>query len=223
MFMGEGAAARSRITPWKEETMMKGFLCAGAIALLGFLPARPPEKAAIDSAAPLFTLRDVDGNTHALQDYSGKYVILEWVNFECPFVGKHYGSGAMQELQRTMTARGAIWLSICSSAPGTEGYFETTELKEKLKQEHAAPTEYLVDADGTVGRLYGAKTTPHMFIISPKGVLIYEGGIDNIPSTDKADIARATNYVKEVMAAAWEGKPLPVRETRSYGCSVKYK
>ncbi|HTY59739.1 MAG TPA: thioredoxin family protein, partial [Bacteroidota bacterium] len=126
-------------------------------------------------------------------------------------------------LQKSMTARGAVWLSICSSAPGKQGYYEGTALKEKLKEEHASPTAYLVDPDGTVGRLYGAKTTPHMFIIDPKGVLIYEGGIDNIPSTDTEDIARATNYVKEVMAAAWDGKPLPVKATRSYGCSVKYR
>ena len=203
--------------------MTKAFLCAGAIALLGFLPARPPQQAALDSPAPLFTLRDADGNPHSLQEYSGRYVILEWVNFRCPFVGKHYGSGAMQELQKSMTARGAVWLSICSSAPGKEGYYEGTALKEKLQEEHASPTAYLVDPDGTVGRLYGAKTTPHMFIIDPKGVLIYEGGIDNIPSTDTEDIARATNYVKEVMAEAWDGKPLPVKATRSYGCSVKYR
>jgi hypothetical protein len=116
-----------------------------------------------------------------------------------------------------------VWLSICSSAPGNQGYYEGEELKEKLKEENASPTAYLVDADGTVGKLYGAKTTPHMFIVDPQGVLIYEGGIDNIASTDRDDIAKATNYVKEVMAAAWDGKPLPVKKTRSYGCSVKYK
>ena len=203
--------------------MIKAFLCAGAIALLGFLPSRPTERAAVDSAAPAFTLRDADGTARSLREYSGKYVILEWVNFGCPFVGKHYGSGSMQELQKTMTARGAVWLSICSSAPGAQGYYEGSALKEKLKEEHAAPTAYLVDPEGTVGKLYGAKTTPDMFIIDPKGILIYEGGIDNIPSTDRADIAKATNYVKEVMAAAWDGKPLPVRTTRSYGCSVKYR
>ncbi len=203
--------------------MMKAFLCAGAIALLGFTAANPPEGATIDRAAPQFTLRDADGQEHSLGDYSGKYVILEWVNFGCPFVGKHYGSGSMQDLQRTMTARGAVWLSICSSAPGAQGYYEGTALKEKLKEEHASPTAYLVDPEGTVGKLYGAKTTPDMFIIDPKGVLIYSGGIDNIASTDRDDIPKATNYVKEVMAAAWDGKPLPVRTTRSYGCSVKYK
>ncbi|HEX7573094.1 MAG TPA: redoxin domain-containing protein [Bacteroidota bacterium] len=194
------------------------------LALL--LVARPvpaADRASVDSPAPQFTLTDGQGVSHSLADYRGKYVILEWVNFGCPFVGKHYGSGSMQELQRTMTGRGTVWLSICSSAPGKQGFYEGEELKEKLKQENASPTAYLVDADGAVGKLYGAKTTPHMFIVDPQGVLIYEGGIDNIASTDRADIAKATNYVKEVMAAAWDGKPLPVKTTRSYGCSVKYK
>lgn len=195
------------------------------LALLWVAPPEPgaADRASVDSLAPEFTLRDAEGVSHSLSDYRGKHVILEWVNFGCPFVGKHYGSGSMQELQRTMTARGAVWLSICSSAPGKQGYYEGDELKEKLKEENASPTAYLVDADGTVGKLYGAKTTPHMFIIDPQGVLIYEGGIDNIASTDRDDIPKATNYVKEVMAAAWDGKPLPVKTTRSYGCSVKYK
>jgi hypothetical protein len=185
--------------------------------------ARPVESASVDSPSPEFTLRDASGTAHSLSDYAGKYVILEWVNFGCPFVGKHYGSGSMQSLQKTMTARGAVWLSICSSAPGKQGYYEGDALREKLKEENASPTAYLLDPDGTVGRRYGAKTTPHMFIIDPQGMLIYEGGIDNIASTDRADIAKATNYVKEVMEAAWDGKPLPVKTTRSYGCSVKYK
>ena len=195
-----------------------------ALALFLVAPPAPAaDRASVDSEAPLFTLKDAQGASHSLADYKGKYVILEWVNFGCPFVGKHYGSGSMQELQRTMTARGTAWLSICSSAPGKQGFYDGEGLKEKLKAENASPTAYLVDADGTVGKLYGAKTTPHMFIINPQGVLIYEGGIDNIASTDRDDIAKATNYVKEVMAAAWDGKPLPFKTTRSYGCSVKYK
>jgi peroxiredoxin len=197
------------------------------VVLSLLLTALPSPRAAarvnVDSDAPQFTLRDAAGVSRSLADYRGKYIILEWVNFGCPFVGKHYGSGSMQELQRTMTARGAVWLSICSSAPGSQGYFEGDELLSKLRDEHASPTAYLIDAEGTVGKMYGAKTTPHMFIINPQGVLIYQGGIDNIASTNRDDIPKATNYVKEVMAAAWEGKPLPVRTTRSYGCSVKYK
>ncbi len=195
--------------------LLTAIAAAGATAAAG-------EKAAVDSLAPLFTLRDASGVSRSLADYRGKYVILEWVNFTCPFVGKHYGSGSMQELQKTMTAKGVIWLSICSSAPGKEGYYEGDELKSKIREEHASPTAYLVDADGTVGRAYGAKTTPHMFIINPQGTLLYAGGIDNIPSTDQEDIPKARNYVKEVMQAVWEGKPAPIKSTRSYGCSVKY-
>lgn len=204
--------------------MRDAMLLAGGILLAaGFPNARALDAARLDERAPGFTLTDAYGKPHSLSDYRGKYVILEWVNFECPFVGKHYGSGAMQELQRTMTAKGVVWLSICSSAPGEQGYYTGSALTERMKQEKIASTAYLVDAEGTVGRLYGAKTTPHMFVIDPKGTLIYAGGIDNIPSTDRADIARATNYVKEVMEAALNGKPLPVKVTRSYGCSVKYK
>ncbi len=194
-----------------------------ALFLFSIAAARAAEKASVDAQAPQFTLTDTDGKQHSLADYKGKYVILEWVNFQCPFVGKHYGSGSMQALQEEMTARGAVWLSICSSAPGNEGYFEGDELRAKLKEKNAHPTAYLADPEGTVGRLYGAKTTPDMYVINPDGVLIYQGGIDNIASTDRDDIAKATNYVREVMTAAWDGKPLPVKVTRSYGCSVKYK
>ncbi len=193
-----------------------------AITAAAAAPAGAGEKAAVDSQAPLFTLNDASGISHSLSDYRGKYVILEWVNFTCPFVGKHYGSGSMQDLQKTMTSKGVVWLSICSSARGKEGYFEGDALKAKIKEEHAAPTAYLVDAEGAVGRAYGAKTTPHMFIIDTEGTLIYAGGIDNIASTDQEDIAKARNYVKEVMEAVWDGKPAPVKSTRSYGCSVKY-
>ncbi|HTO92825.1 MAG TPA: redoxin domain-containing protein [Bacteroidota bacterium] len=196
-------------------------LGAGAAALL-LAGARPAKEAAVHSPAPAFTLEDARGASHALADYQGKYVVLEWVNFGCPFVGKHYGSGNMQALQQLVTGRGGVWLSICSSAPGREGYYEGEALLKKINEEHAVPTAYLVDREGTVGMTYGAKATPTIAIIDPKGILIYEGGIDNIASTDQADIPKATNYVKEVMNAVWDGKPVPVSTTRSYGCSIKY-
>jgi glutathione peroxidase-family protein len=180
-------------------------------------------EAAIGAPAPLFSLPDSRGTQHSLQDYRGKYVVLEWVNFDCPFVHKHYGSGAMQQLQHDMEAKGIIWLSICSSAPGKQGYFEGEALHERMNQEHAGPTAYLVDPEGNVGKMYSAKTTPHMFIIDPEGNLIYAGGIDNIASTDQDDIGRATNYVRADLDAALAGKPIPYRVTKSYGCSVKYK
>jgi hypothetical protein len=149
-------------------------------------------------------------------------VVLEWVNFECPFSRKHYISGNMPELQKEYTAKGVTWLSICSSAPGKEGYFEGDDLKERIGKMKAVPTAYLIDDQGAVGRMYAAKTTPHMFIIDPGGTLIYAGGIDDIPSTDINDIATARNYVREALDEAMAGKPVAVSVSRSYGCSVKY-
>jgi peroxiredoxin len=185
--------------------------------------ASASDPARVDSPAPGFTLKDADGRSHSLSDFLGKYVILEWVNFDCPFVRKHYGSGAMQGLQRTMTGEGIAWLSICSSAPGKQGYVEGDDLRTRIKREEAAPTAYLVDPDGTVGRLYEAKTTPHMFVIDPKGILIYAGGIDDIASTDKRDMEKATNHVKAALEDARAGRPVAVKNAKAYGCSVKYK
>lgn len=129
----------------------------------------------------------------------------------------------MQNLQKTYTDKGVVWLSICSSAPGRQGYFDGEDLRTEIKEHGSHATAYLVDPDGTVGRMYEAKTTPHMYIIDPKGVLVYEGGIDNIASTDKDDIARATNYVKETLDAGFAGKEIAVKGSRPYGCSVKYR
>jgi peroxiredoxin len=173
--------------------------------------------------APSFTLKDSNGREHSLSDFKGKYVVLEWVNFDCPFVHKHYGSGNMQKLQRMYTEKGVAWLSVCSSAPGKQGHFEGDALKERIASEQSVPTAYLIDADGRVGQLYGAKATPHMFVINPEGLLLYAGAIDDIASTNKTDITKATNYVREVLDAALVGKPIDLKTTRAYGCSVKYK
>lgn len=177
----------------------------------------------IDQAAPDFKLTDASGKDHSLSDFKGKWVVLEWVNFGCPFVKKHYGSGNMQSLQKTYTGKDIVWLTICSSAPGKEGYYEGEELTEKIKNSNAVPTAYLIDSDGKVGKMYEAKTTPHMFIVNPEGKLAYAGGIDNIASTDKDDIKEATNYVKEALDAALAGKAIAVKSSKPYGCSVKYK
>lgn len=176
----------------------------------------------IDKPAPNFTLKDVEGKSHSLADFKGKFVVLEWINFDCPFVGKHYRSGNMQNLQKTYTAKGVVWLAICSSAPGKQGHFTAEVIKKRLAEAKAAPTAYLTDEDGTVGKLYGAKTTPHMFIIDPKGTLVYAGGIDDIRSTDVADIAKAKNYVTAALDEALAGKPVTEKVTTPYGCSVKY-
>lgn len=183
----------------------------------------PAPAAAIGKAAPDFTLTDPSGIKHSLSTYKGKYVVLEWVNFDCPFVRKFYGSGTMQQLQADMTKDSVIWLSICSSAPGKQGNFSGEALTTRIKEEKVHNTAYLIDEAGTVGRLYGAKTTPHMFIVNPEGTLVYAGAIDNKPSPKPEDIAEATNYVKAAFASLKSGKPVEKSATDPYGCSVKYQ
>ena len=200
----------------------------GAAALAAAISALPisaegKETATVGEAAPAFTLTDIQGKHYSLAELKGKFVVLEWVNFGCPFVRKHYDSGNMQKLQKTYTQKGVVWLSICSSAPGKQGYFERADLRERVKEEGSNATAYLVDAEGTVGHLYGAQTTPHMFLIGPDGKLLYAGGIDDTPSTKKDDIATAKNYVAQGLDAALSGKAVEVKTSRPYGCSVKYK
>jgi len=172
--------------------------------------------------APDFTLTDSKGIEHHLSDYKGKYVVLEWVNFDCPFVKKHYQSGNMQSLQKQLTSEDVIWLSINSSAEGKQGNYTPEQINEIMNNSHAVPSAYLIDANGEVGRMYGAKTTPHMFIVNPDGTLIYQGAIDDQPTFDPADIAKAKNYVLSAMAAAKSGQAIQEPTTTSYGCSIKY-
>ncbi|MCS7062488.1 MAG: thioredoxin family protein [Methylacidiphilales bacterium] len=176
----------------------------------------------VGDKAPEFTLPSAAGDEVKLADYSGKFVVLEWVNYQCPFVKKHYVNGDMQKLQREFTEKGVIWLSICSSAPGKQGHFPREKVAEEVSRQKAVPTAYLIDEEGTVGRAYGAKTTPHLFIISPEGKVIYAGAIDSIRSVDPQDVPKATNYVREALQAALEGKEVKIPSTTPYGCSVKY-
>jgi len=168
------------------------------------------------------SLPDTTGATRSLSAYKGKFVVLEWVNFECPFVGKHYGSGHMQKLQKDYTGKGVVWLSVNSSRAGSQGYYASDKVNALIKEKGAAPTAYLLDTAGTAGRAYGARTTPHMFIVDPKGTLIYAGGIDDTPSTDQADIATAKNFVSKALDEALAGKPVTTASSQAYGCSVKY-
>jgi peroxiredoxin len=178
--------------------------------------------ATVGKKAPDFTLVDAQGETHYLSDYADKYVVLEWVNFDCPFVKKHYGSKNMQTLQAAYQEKEVVWLSICSSAPGKQGYFDGDDLAKRIKAEGGNASAYLIDADGTVGRMYEAKTTPHMFVIDPEGTLVYAGAIDDHPSTKIADIEGATNYVQLALDASMAGEEVETDWTKSYGCSVKY-
>lgn len=184
--------------------------------------AAATSAATVGQSAPAFQLVDSTGQTRSLAEFAGKTVVLEWTNHECPFVKKHYGAGNMQAQQRDATADGVVWLTVNSSAPGTEGHVDGAAAERIREQAGAAQTAYLLDPDGTVGRAYGAKTTPHMYVIDPEGVLRYAGGIDSIPSADTADIAKATQYVPQALAELAAGKPVSATVTRPYGCSVKY-
>lgn len=206
----------------KRSLATLGLTVAIAFTTVGYPHAGEDQKAKIGEDAPVFTLVDYTGESYSLGDYEGSFVVLEWTNMDCPFVRKHYDSGNMQALQNQYSDEGVVWLRICSSAPGQQGYYESSVIEERLKTDKSAATAYLIDADGTVGRLYGAKTTPHMFVIDPDGILVYAGGIDNIKSTDKADIPRATNYVSACLDAAMTGNPVEVKTSAPYGCSVKY-
>ena len=176
----------------------------------------------VGKTAPNFTLPDTNGKKVSLANFKGKYVVLEWYNPDCPFVGKHYKSGNMQGLQKEFTSKGVAWITIDSSAPGEEGNYPPDKLNEISARDGAFRTALLVDQDGKVGRLYGAKTTPDMFVINPDGILVYKGAIDNKRSTDLADVKTATNYVKSALEEVMTGKPVAPTNTQPYGCSVKY-
>lgn len=190
--------------------------------LLLLIPVANAQDARIDRNAPSFSLKDSQGKTHSLSDYKGKYVVLEWINFDCPFVKKHYESGNMQKLQKEYTAKGVIWLSICSSAEGKQGHFSDEEINSRSQKLGAAPTAYLKDESGDVGRSYGAKTTPHMYVITPDGILAYMGAIDDKPTANVEDINGAVNYVADALNNLMNGKVVQTKSTKSYGCSVKY-
>jgi hypothetical protein len=177
---------------------------------------------AVDQPAPEFSGKTADGKTLPLHALRGKTVVLEWTNHECPFVKKHYESGNIPQLQKDAIARGIVWLQVISSAPGKEGYVEGSTALKLNAERGATPTNTLLDPEGTIGRLYGAQTSPHIFIIDPQGTLVYKGGIDSIPSADKADIAKAENYVRTALGELAAGKKIAKPSTRPYGCTVKY-
>jgi len=177
----------------------------------------------IGVAAPAFTLPDTYGNDHSLSDYSGKWVVLEWLNYGCPFVQKHYGSGGMQKLQSDYGGKGVVWLSVVSSAPGSQGYYEPDEMNTMNREQGNRAAAVLLDPEGTVGKAFGAKTTPQMYVINPDGVLLYNGAIDNMPTTRLSDIDGATNYLVLALEEAMAGREVSQPTTQPYGCSVKYK
>lgn len=179
--------------------------------------------ARVGEPAPDFTATDSNGKTQRLSDYKGKFVVLGWHNQGCPYTRKHYESGNMQRLQKEWTAKGIVWLSVISSAPGTQGYVTAAEENDYLGKMKAAPSSVLLDPTGAIGHLYAAKTTPHMFIIDPKGTLVYNGAIDDHPTSDASDIPASKNYVSAALREALAGKQISEPATRPYGCSVKYR
>lgn len=196
-------------------------LLAGAASVALCLAAHAAP--AVGQPAPDFTLTDLNGKSHSLSAYKGKTVVLEWVNPECPFVKKHYdGSGNIPATQKAALAEGAVWLTINSGYAGAQGDFDNAKVASWSQKTGAAPTAYLRDQSGKVGKLYDARHTPTLFIINAEGTLVYAGGIDDINSANAADIARANNYVKAAFADLKAGRPVAKASTRAYGCNVKY-
>jgi len=193
------------------------------LALFALLLSVPAFAAPIiGQPAPVFTGKDTLGNDRSLETYLGKTVVLEWTNHECPYVKKHYDSGNMQSIQEQASADGVIWLRMISSAPGQQGHVSPEQANRLVDEKHAIATATILDESGDIGRAYNAKTTPHMFVIDPNGVLVYAGAIDNKPTSDAGDIATAQNYVKTVLDDLKAGRPVSVGETQAYGCAVKY-
>ena len=181
------------------------------------------DSPAVGTTAPDFSLTDSKGKTQSVSQYKGKYVVLEWFNPDCPFVKKHYGSGNMQKLQEEFTAKGVVWLSIDSSAPGLEGNLTAEQANAKMAEWKTKQTAFVLDPDGKAGRTYGAKNTPHMFVINPEGKIVYEGAIDSKATPNPSDIPSSTNYVKVALEESMAGKTVSNANTKPYGCSVKYK
>lgn len=195
--------------------------CAALVAAV-FPVTALAQAPRVGAPAPAFTATDSHGKTESLDQFKGKWVVLEWHNQGCPYTIKHYASGNMQSLQKQWTAKGVVWLTVISSAPGQQGYVTASQENEYMVKMHATPTAALLDPQGKLGHLYDAKTTPQMIVIDPAGKIAYDGAIDSVESADQSDIKRADNYVNDALTAALAGKPIAVNHTRPYGCSVKY-
>jgi len=202
---------------------MKTKLILTAIATMSAGVLYAADIPPVGSAAPEFSAPDTNGKTQSLSEYKGKYVVLEWFNPECPFVKKHYGGGNMQKLQKEFTDKGVVWLTVDSNAPGTEGNITADQAKKIMESWKTHQTALLLDPESNIAKLYGAKNTPNMVIISPEGKIVYEGAIDSKATPNPADIPSSTNYVKNALDESLAGKPVSNAQTKPYGCSVKYK
>ena len=212
--------ARAALSRASRRAVVAAAVALGATFLMGSNAVAAP---AVGQQAPDFVAVDTSGAKHKLSDFAGKFVVLEWTNPGCPFVRKHYGSGNMPATQKAATDKGVVWLAINSTERAATDYLKADALDAWMKSQKAAPTAVLMDEDGLIGQVYGARTTPHIFIIDPKGTLVYAGGIDSIASARVDDIKTATNYVNQALGEAFGGKPISAASTRPYGCSIKYK
>jgi len=197
-------------------------LVGGVATTLGPRAASAAVQAKVGEPAPAFTATATNGAPVSLASYKGKIVVLEWTNHECPYVRKHYETGNMQALQREATAQGVVWLTLISSAKGEQGYVTAAQADELTTSRKAAPTAVLLDEPGVVGRMYGATNTPHMYVVDKAGTLIYAGAIDDRPTTRRADVPGASNYVRAALDSVSAGQPVKTPITRAYGCTVKY-
>lgn len=202
---------------------MKHFLFITIALMTYFIPTHLRAEAGVDKPAPDFTLTDSTGKKRSLKEFKGKLIVLEWVDYDCPFVKKFYDPGEMQKLQKEVTDQGGVWISIASSMPGMEGFLPPDEIIARSKKLGTHYTAYLIDSDGVVGKKYGAKTTPHIFIIDPKGIVTYAGAIDTIYSFRTSDVSKAKNLVRAALDEMKQGKPVSIKTYRPYGCGIKYK
>jgi len=208
---------KARLT---RQSVIAGLALAGLSAVPGAALAQSAAK--IGAPAPAFQAVDVEGKTRTLREFAGKTVILEWTNADCPYVRKHYDSATMQTLQKDMAKDGIVWLSVISSPVGEQGHVEAAQAKELTVKRDAAPAGILLDPNSKVARAYGAQTTPHMYIVDPKGTLAYMGAIDDKPSASPSSLNGAKSYVRQAMAELKAGKPISEASTKAYGCAVKY-
>lgn len=199
--------------------MMKSILCAAAAATL---PALAAANAVVGQPAPPFSVTDTAGKPVSLADFKGRTVVLEWVNPGCPYVRKHYDSANMQATQKGAADKGVVWLAVNSTHTGHYDYRKPADMAAWMQAQNATATHTLMDSEGKVGRAYGARTTPHMYVVDARGTLVYAGGIDDKPSANPADTKTARNHVNAALADIAAGRPVAQAATRPYGCSVKY-
>jgi peroxiredoxin len=193
-----------------------------AFALMTAFAALARAEAVVGQPAPPFSAADVSGKTVSLADFKGKYVVLEWINPGCPYVQKHYNAANMQATQKAAAGKGVAWLAVNSTATDHRDYRKPADMAAWMRKHQAAATATLMDVDGKVGRAYGARATPHLYIVDPAGKVVYAGAIDSKPTANPSDIAGATNYVNQALSEALAGKPVSVASTRAYGCTIKY-